>query len=94
MRRVQDCMSHGSNGKSGDFFDEFVKTICPYVRNMFARPMGRKKREKYTAGCKIYSKIDRTHLSLSTKFRAFTEYGNANAPRSSVIYNVTSWIGC
>ena len=83
-------MTRHINGKSGDFFDEFVKIICPFVRNMFLWASGRKKGEKYTAGCKIYSKIHRTHLSLSTQFRAFTEYGNANALRISVIYNVTS----
>lgn len=90
MRGSTDYMTQGTNGKSGKFIGEFVKIICQIGKSMFPWTLGRKKGDKYTAGCKIYSKIHRTHLSLSTKFRAFTEYGNANALSISVIYEVTS----
>lgn len=41
---------------------------------------------------KYIARYTETHLSLSTKFRAFTEYGNANALSISVIYGMTSRI--
>lgn len=83
-------MTQDTNGKSDEFVDEFAKIICLVVRNTFRWTLERKKEQKYTAGCKVYRKKHTTHLSLSTKFRAFTEYGNANALCVSVIYSVTS----
>ena len=87
MRFLHYCTTRHINGNFADFFHEFVKNICPFDGNMFSRTPRRKKGENYTADCKIYSKTHGTHLYVSTKFRAFTEYGYANRLDTSVNSN-------